>query len=164
MGVIKELTRGKIADARFYEAIAGAAEGEIDFGQFAVLGTDPEEQFEAFDGSSGEVLAGIAMFGNSGNIDDLKYEDEDLMKVVRKGVVWAPISDEATEAVEAGDGVGVNEDGFAMKASEIESKTDGTDNGLVIKNAEFASGGEAEDVVKIELNLPGEVNEEDLSE
>jgi len=162
MGIKKELTKGKVADGRAFESISGAAEGEIGFGQFAVRGTDPENQFEAFDGSEDGVIAGIAMFTNSGDIDDLVFNDKDAMRVLRKGVVWVPLSEES-DNVEVGDRVAVYTDGYVIKASQVEG-TDDDDSGhaMVIENAEFASGGEAEDVVKVEINLPSKVVAEDL--
>lgn len=162
MAIKKELTKGKLADGRAFESISGAAEGEIGFGQFAVRGTDKEYQFEAFDGDENAIIAGIAMFTNSGNIDELKFRDKDAMRILRKGVMWVPLSEES-DNVEVGDRVAVYSDGYAIKADQVEA-TDDDDSGhaMVIENAEFASSGEAKDVVKVEINLPSKIVAEDL--
>lgn len=154
---------GKVAEARSYESISGAAEEEVEFGQGVIAGDDPEKQFKAFDGDDTTTFKGFALFTNSGDIDELKFDAEDPMRVLRKGVITTKISDDAGETIEAGDKVAVDENGWVTSKSEAEARSDGTDNAAVLSGSEFVTGGEAGDKVKVEINLPCDVEFVDLS-
>ena len=156
------LDLGKVAQARRYESISGAAEDTIAFGKGVMEGTDEEKQFKAYDGSENVVIKGLAMFTNSGNIDDLEFVENQPMRVLRKGTITTQVAADVGD-VSAGDRVALAGDGWVMKASEAESTTDGSDHAAVLANAEFVTGGSAGDSVVVEVNFPMEVTFEDQS-
>lgn len=164
--VDKELELGKIGQGRPYYLEAGVAEDEIPFGALAIRGTD-EEEYDLFEGADDSVIAGIAAFTNSGDIDELKFEENDAMRVLRKGVIWTKVSESdaaGSAGVEAGDTPVFDENGYLIAESEAESTTDGTDNAVKINAGEVIISGDPGDKVMVELNLPdGDIEFIDLS-
>lgn len=160
------LELGKVSHAIIPEMFSGVADGEIEFGALAMREDGEAESYEQFDGSDDQTIAGFAVFTNSGNIDDLKFEDEDLFRVLRKGIIWTQVSDSdaaGSATVEPGDPLVVDENGFVIDKDEAEVTTDGTDNAVEILNGEVLTEADPGEKVAVELQLPSDVNYIDLS-
>lgn len=159
-----ELDLGKIAQAKYYERISGAAEGTIGFGKAVMRGTNPEKQYKEFDGTTGAKIAGFAGFGLSGDIDDEQYVDEQPMVVVTQGVMVVPVYADADTAPTAGDKVAVAPDGTVFTAAEADSDSDsGGTYAVKLANAQFVEGAAAGDNVEIEIDFPMETEEVQLA-
>lgn len=155
-----KLNAGQLATGRRGHADSMAGEGDIPFGIAVKYGTDPEKQVAAWDGKSeDDVLAGVAQYSIAGDLDNSKYTDGDSVTVARKAVMWVKLSADASE-VQRGDKVAVRDDGFFDKAPLTEAAN--SVYGVEINDAEFKSAGVAEEVVKVEFNLPSQTKVKQL--
>lgn len=150
-----ELDLGKIVQAKYYERISGAAEGTVGFGKAVMRGTDPEKQFEEYDGTEDAKIPGFAGFGLSGDIENEEYLDEQPMVVVDRGVMVVPVYSDADTAPEAGDQVAIAPDGTVFTATEADDDSgSGGDFAVKLSNAQFVEGAAAGDNVEIEIDFP----------
>lgn len=146
---MSNLEKGMVGTTRPAHADSGAAEGAVEFGTGVILGT-ADDQYKQADGTD-SVFQGIAQYSRSGSVDDGTYDDEDAMRVLREGVIFAEISSNASSGASKGDTVYIDVNGDVITDADV---TTGSGGDYVIKlnDAEFKEGGDAGDIVMIELN------------
>ena len=159
-----ELGKGKIAEGRKTEVDSRVAEeDQIDFGTGLVKGTNKERQVVAFDGSSDAVVFdGIAGYALNGDIDNGYYEKYDRVSCIRKGIVWVEV-DADSSGVEAGDKVAYVPSGNIDAVSNLTEGSGGTYFADLSNVAEIKSNGDAGDLVKVEIDLPGNIEIKELA-
>lgn len=146
------LNPGELAEGRRMSADSKASEGTIPFGAGVKAGTNPEKQVAAWDGATGnDKFKGIAMFSIEGDLENGHYPDGVPTTVLRKGVIWVKLSDNAS-AVTAGDQVAIRNDNLFDKAP-LTTGTSGN-YGVELTNAEFKTAGQPGEVVKVEIDMP----------
>lgn len=144
---------GKIADGTIdTSANTMAAENTIKYGQAVKYGTDKEVQVKVWDGAgASDQFAGIALYGQTGDLDNEAYVKGNPVPVLKKGVAWVKVS-ASSSGVTVGKRAAVRNDGY-FDVAPLTSASNGV-YGVEIDGSEFFTNGSAGDLVKVSLNLP----------
>lgn len=144
---------GRIAEGTMHtSANTMAAENTIQYGQAVKYGTDKENQVKAWDGAEeNDQLAGIALHGLTGDLDNEQYLQGNPVPVFKKGVVWVKVSENSAGVI-AGKRAAVRNDGY-FDAAPLGAATNGV-YGSEIDGSEFLTSASAGELVKVSINLP----------
>lgn len=157
MTVTTNFNPGTIAESRERNIDSNVADEVIDYGKGLIY---KGVGVGNFDGTSDQDFAGISLQSTKSGMDNEQYDEQEDVSTLRKGIVWVKV-DADSSGVEKGDGVAL------MPSGDFDVEKDGGgssgDFALNIKNAEFKSDADAEEVVKVEINGPADVEEVELS-
>jgi len=134
---------GMKADARFDEVVSYQAEGAIAFGLGVVRGTDKERQVIVPNGTTtGMAMQGLALYTHKEPVAGAaRYEDKEMVSVLRKGRVWVPVVGTITTAdapriidtgTDAGKFTAATTDSTAIAGLQFESSYDATTSDLAL--------------------------------